>query len=261
MTARWRLGLLAVAMVCALPAVPARCASWYGTWRLDRSRSRLLSETLRIGRTAQGYHFDFGAVSFDIGEDGRFYPTVPGRSTSLRRTGPRSWVRMHRIHGRNVDRSLLRLSPDQRTLRIDTVATSETGTVTRSREIERRVGPGHGLAGTWRSGEPGGDVPRTLVLRAQAGGRMLISAPEQGNAFVVLPNGPPAANQGPRAVAGVQLRVRMVSATEMRWTETIAHHAYLEGTDRLAPDGTLTETTWPDQFPAEKEQAVYTRRE
>jgi hypothetical protein len=252
--------LVAIALTVSARPAAAAAGTWYGTWTLDRGRSQLTGTTIRIVRIPNGYHFDFGAVRFDIGDDGKFYTTVPGRATSLRAVSDYEWVRIHRNNGKDVDRSVLRVSPDQRTLVIDTEAISPSGAVQRSRDIEQRIGEGHGLAGTWRSTKVGINVPEKITLSAASGGAILWGAPEDGNYFVVVPDGPPAVNVGPRAVASVKLAVRTASPTELRWTETIDGKPYMEGIDMLAKDGSLVETTWADQFPSEIQKAVYVRR-
>jgi hypothetical protein len=46
----------------------------------------------------------------------------------------------------------------------------------------------------------------------------------------------------------------------MPWTETIDGKPFMEGIDMLENDGSLVETTWADQFPAEIQKATYVRR-
>jgi hypothetical protein len=250
----------ALALVLAPDLTLAASPSWYGTWILDRARSQLTGATIRIARIPAGYHFDFGAVSFDIGDDGKFYPTVPGRTTSLKAINANEWVRIHRDNGKDVDRSILRVSRDQNTLVIDTEATSPAGVVQRSQDVEQRVGHGRGLAGTWRSTKLGVNVADTITLQDDGGGRIRWGAPAEGNYFTVVPGGQPAINQGPRAVKSVELAVSRIAPDEMRWTETIGGKPYMEGADKLSGNGTLTETTWPDRMPMEKQIAVYSRR-
>jgi hypothetical protein len=252
----------AIALAALGMSRPAGAATnpFVGSWHLDRARSHLTGTTLRIARTPTGYHFDVGAATFDLPDNGRFATTVPGRSTSLKALNDHEFLRIHRDHGHDVDHSLLQISADQQTLTIETDATTPSGAIRHSQDIERRVGPGHGLAGTWRSTQSGLHVADTLTITALPGGRLQWGAPEDGNYFILTPNGPAATNQGPRAVASVQLTLRTTSATGLRWTETLAGKPYMEGMDTLAPDGSLTETTWPDQFPAEKQQAVYHRQ-
>lgn len=248
----------ALLLVAAAPDPPVPDV-WSGTWKLDRSRSTLVGTSFRIARIPSGYHFDFGAAKFDIHDDGAFYPTVPGRLTSLKAISDHEWVRIHRVNGADVDRSTLTVTPDGRTLVIETDAVTPNDGVRHMTEADRRVGAGQGLAGTWRSTAKGINVAETLRLRQLPDGMMQWGAPSDGNVFVVAPNGPPAVNQGPRSVSNVTMSLRRMSPVAMRWTVMIAARPYMEGTDTLQPDGRLVETSWTDQFPDERQRAVYAK--
>ncbi len=245
-------------LVAAAPD-PSGLDGWSGTWKLDRSRSTLVGTSFRITRIPAGYHFDFGAAQFDIGDDGAFYPTISGRVTSLRAVNDHEWARVHRVNGTDVDRSTLRITPDRKTLVIDTEAVTPGGLARKSHEVVERVGAGQGLAGTWRSTTRGVNVAEILSVRRLPDGRLQWGAPSDGNYFVVAPNGPPAVNQGPRAAGDATMSLRQVSPVEMRWTIMIADRPFMEGVDTLESDGHLVETSWTDQFPDEKQRAAYTR--
>ena len=246
--------------IASLSSAHAAASPWSGTWTLDRNRSVLTGQSIQIERVPSGYHFDFGAVKFDIGDDGKFYPTIPGRTTSIKPIGPLAWVRVHRSNGKDFERSILRISPDQQTLVIDSETVDPEGNTHKSQDVEQRVGAGEGLAGVCRSRTPGINVPMTVFLSVLDDGRIQIGTPEDGNFFVVTPNGPAAANQGPRATAGAKLLLRRISATEMRWTVMLGENPFQEGIDVLSATGELIETTWTEKFPRERQQAVYHRK-
>src|SRR4051812_37456150 len=95
---------------------------WFGTWKLNRALSRLTVPSITIARIPLGYRFGFGAISLDIGDDGKDCPTVPGRCASLKAVGEREWFRVHKIAGKGVDPSTLKLPPDGKILLVHTVA-------------------------------------------------------------------------------------------------------------------------------------------
>jgi hypothetical protein len=251
------LALLAVA------AVPIQSGSdgWSGTWKLDRSRSALVGTSFRIRRVSNGYHFDFGAVNFDIGDDGAFYPTIPGRLTSIKKTSDHEWTRVHRENGADVDRSILRITPDNQTLIIDTDTVTPGQGVKHSEETDQRVGVGQGLAGTWRSIEKGINVAEIIRLQQLPDGKIHWETPSDGNYFVVEPNGPAAANQGPRSVSNATMSLDRISPVEMHWTVRLAGKPFMQRVDTLESNGHLVETSWPDQIPDERQRAVYARND
>lgn len=253
--------ILAIPMLLAATPAARLDSAWYGDWTLDRGRSQFMAPVLTIGRTLRGYHFDFGATSFDIGDDGRDYPTVPTRTTSLQPTAPGSWFRVHKVDGHVIDQSRLRVTADQRELIIDTTATDAAGTVRTFTERQQRVGRGQGLAGTWRSKTLGANVTTEIVLCGRPGGTVGRSYPREGQSYSAAPNGPPAPYLGPRAVPGVTVALGVLSRTKLRWTESIGVKPYTVAIDVLSPDGQrLTETSWPAARPSERQVAVYERR-
>ncbi len=57
--------MLASALFFAAAPLLAFDGQWFGTWILNRSLSHLTGPSITIIRVPKGYHFDFGAVSFD----------------------------------------------------------------------------------------------------------------------------------------------------------------------------------------------------
>lgn len=140
----------AAAVVLALGVLRcgmAKGKAWFGTWVLDRDRSHFTGSSVTIRRVATGYPFDFGAVSFDVGDDGRDYPTVPTRSTSLQQVGPLAWVRVHKVNGLPVDHSTLTVTADGRSMLIHTTARDADAATHTTDERMGRVGQESGLVG------------------------------------------------------------------------------------------------------------------
>lgn len=233
---------------------------WFGIWKLDRAQSHFVGASITIGRLPHGYHFDFGAVSFDVGDDGKDYHTVPSRTTSLKAVGSSEWLRVHKIDGKEVDHSVIEVTPDQKTLLIHTVARQLGGRAQVSEDRLQRVGAGLGLAGTWRDSIAGNNVAKTMDLSDAGAGRIRWQFPDDQQYFVALPDGTATAYQGAHAVGGVTVRLRAISDADMRWTEFVQGKAYQQGIDHLSAHGnTLTETTWFVAKPQERQQAVYHR--
>ena len=233
---------------------------WLGNWKLDRSKSHLIGPSISIKRTGHKYLFDFGAVSFTIGDDGADYPTVNSRSTSLKQTGARTWLRIHRIRGKEVDRSTIVISQDNRNMVIHTVSVDNGQDPRTSDERLTRTGQGHGLAGTWRSTTAGANVSEIISLGNEGRRGLRWGFPNEGQYYIVLPNGPPASDEGPRSVPGVTLLLKVLSATSMEWTESINGKPYMKGIDTLSDGGNvLQERSWPVLHPSEQQLAVYER--
>lgn len=254
------LGCAGVMLLWGAQTLWAVDSAWFGRWKLDRAQSHFTGPTITIVRIPLGYHFDFGATSFDIGDDGRDYPTVARRSTSMKAVSDHEWLRVHKVDGKEVDHSTLRITPDEKRLLIHTVAVGPDGATHVSDDTEVRVGEGTGLQGTWRSAVAGINVSEVIQLGDAGGGKIRWDFPKDGQFYVIAPNGAAAGYGGARAVPGVTVVLRAESARKMRWEESIDGKPYTDGEDVLSADGRrLTETTWPVKRPAEKQESVYVR--
>jgi hypothetical protein len=212
-------------------------------------------------RIPNGFRFDFGAVAFDIGDDGKDYPAVPTRTTSLKPLGAHQWFRVHKSYGREVDHSTINLTPDNTIMLIHTIATDLSGHTHVSDDKLVRICQGKGLAGTWRSTVAGINVSKIIVLDDGGGGQIRWQYPQEGQFYVISPNGVPVRSQGPRSVPGVTVALHSVSPNEMRWTEFIRGESYTEGVDTLEDKGrSMKETTWPVKHPSDRQEAVYEKQ-
>lgn len=249
---------LAAMMLPGLVIAAPLSAGWFATWKLDRAQSHFVGASITIGRLPHGYHFDFGAVSFDVGDDGKDYPTVPSRTTSFTVVGPSKWLRVHKIDGKEVDHSVIEVTADQQTMLIHTVTQAPSGDAHVSEDRMQRVGSGIGLAGTWRDDVAGINVTKTIDLSDAGGDQVRWDFPNDKQYFVAKVDGTPAVYRGAHAVPGVTVRLRARSDDEMSWTEFVHGNPYQQGTDHLSDKGrTLTETTWFVAKPQERQIAVY----
>ncbi len=235
---------------------PSLTRALIGIWRLDRAASSLHGPRLDIGAAPGGYAFRFGAARFVLPEDGCLHPTVPGREMSLRRIDARHWERVHRAGGRDVDRSLIALSPDGRTL---TIRTSAAGRPPEE-ETLTRIGAGRGMAGSWRSGKADVDVAEREEFADAGAGRVRWSVPSEGNWYVVAPNGPAAVDQGPTATSAATLRMTTSGPGRFDWVERVGGAPFRAGRLAVSADGgTLVDLSWPAATPGERQRAVYRR--
>jgi hypothetical protein len=256
---------LALAIVLALSSTAAGASEttnvqkWVGSWTLDRAQSHLIGPAITIGRVAHGYHFDFGAVAFDVGDDGKDYPTVPTRTTSIKQTAPSQWYRVHKVNGAEVDHSVLVVSKDGGTMTIATVARAADGTTHSSDETLQRIGAGVGLAGTWRSGSEGVNVSPEIQITAGDGGKLPWSLPRDKQYCDVVPDGPAVPLLGSGSIPGLTMLVQR-DGDGLRWTNYVNAKPWMYGIDKVSADGLrLEETTWTPARPEDKQVAVYRR--
>lgn len=256
--------LLALLGFAALPAAFATGVAggadghpWAGSWRLDRERSHFIGPAIKIEQSGNVYHFDFGAVAFDVAADGKDHVTVGPRTTSIKQTGPSRWYRVHKANGVEVDHSTLSVADPAGVMTIETVAKGSDGTSHTSTETLRRLSPGTGLAGTWRSDTAGINISERIDITPLPGGRLHWSLPDDGQFFDVTIDGPAVPLQGASSMAGLTMLVERVGS-ELHWTNFLNGKPWMRGIDRVQSDGrTLEETTWTPSWPGDRQVAMY----
>lgn len=233
--------------------------AWTGRWQIDYSRSQLVGPTTRIRRVSHGFRFDFGAVAFTVGDDGRDYPTVPTRTTSIKALGALTWLRVHKVRGQVVDRSTLTVSDDGRELRIHVIKAPGRRNAPAD-ELLLRSGTGLGLAGVWRSTVVGATIPKRFTVERRQSDELRWTYPDDGQYYDVVVDGRSSQLRGARSVPGVTLRLRSMGPLQMRSIESVNGKPYTLAVVWLSRDGAmLTETTWQSDAPAIRQHAVYRR--
>lgn len=231
--------------------------SWSGTWKLDRAHSQFVGPAITIGRTRNGYHFDFGAVAFDVPDDGKDHVTVPPRSTSIKQTAASQWYRVHKVNGAEVDHSVITVDESKSLMTIDTVALAPDGSKHMATETMRRIEPGKGLAGNWRSDSQGINVSTTIEIDVKKNGSVHWNLPDDKQFFDAVVDGPAVPLAGTGSMAGLTMIVQR-DKNGLRWTNFLNGKPWMYGIDTLAPDHhTLQETTWTPSRPADKQVASY----
>ncbi len=259
------LKIVSIFSLCLLSVQPALTQqfsreAWVGTWKLDRSASRFVGFVVSIHHVAHRYRFEIEGTTIDIGDDGKDYTTVPTRTTSFRQLSATQWLRVHKIMGREVDRSVFTLSPEGKSFVIHTQATDNAGKQHVSDETFKREGAGTGIDGTWRSTSAGINVVDTLDITLAAGSALRFTYPTEGLSFVTFVDGATAPYSGPKAVPSVRVAVSAMSARQLRLVDFLQGKPYQEEMDVLSPDGRrLTITSWHVSNPADKDIAVYIR--
>lgn len=168
---------------------------------------------------------------------------------------------MHKINGKEVDHGTLNITPDSKALLIHTIATDGEGATHTSDEKELRVGSGTALAGTWRNTRVGVNVSDPITLEDAGGGRNRWGFPNDGQYYVIAPNGEPAKYEEPRTVPGVTVALQSASPKELHWIESISGKPHTKGIDQLSIDGkVLTETTWSESRPGDRQVAIDQRK-
>jgi hypothetical protein len=229
---------------------------WFGHWVLNSDASHLTGDSVEITAAKTGGGFDVQPFATDVQPP----QSAASGAVTLQQAADGSWVLQSKVQGHLVMHGRVTLTPDQKQLTIATVADDAPAATGAASEVYDRVGTGSGPAGVWKSrqGEFGSG---NFDLQSASGGRIKWSMPDDQQFYVLKPGGPAAPYQGAHGDPSLTVALRSVTAREMRWTEFVSGHAYVEATDSLSSDGArLTEVSWQTGTPGVRQTAIYERR-
>ena len=249
--------LIAAAITFTQPVLAAG-NPWLGTWKLNRDKSAFTGTTYTIVKKGNVYHFDYGAVKFDIADDGKDYPIVPTRTGSLKSTGKDEWLEVLKINGVETERTTIKLSSDGKVETETTTGTRADGTTYKSESSSERISGGPDLAGTWKDTKESSSANDVMVY-SDAGPNMLkIDEPISKSSTVYPLDGKPVAETGPRAVPDFTVGYKQLSPTELQYKVFVKGKLQFAGTQTVSADGkVLTDVGALASKPNEKTTAIY----
>jgi hypothetical protein len=234
---------------------------WYGTWKINRDKSTLTGTSYTMTKTPKGYTFDYGSMKFEIGDDGKDYPTVAPETYSIKQTGNNEWLGITKTNGKETARDTMKVSSDGKTLVDKTTGTHADGTTYSSEEDDTRVGSGTGLAGTWKSAKVTSNSRGVQVLSDAGGGKMKWFFPTSQGGYVSALDGKPVTSFGPRSSPDQTIAVKQISTLEQKYTVYLKGKPFLEGTTKVSADGkVMNDTSWLVEKPAEKTTGIYEKQ-
>ena len=252
--------LLATTLAVLTLAQPLFAAGnpWLGTWELNRDKSTLTGTTFTVVKTGNTYHFDYGALKFSITDDGKDYPVMPTRTSSLKKTGSNEWLVVGKVNGVEASRTTLKLSSDSNTLTETTTGTRADGSTYKSETTSTRVSSGPDISGTWKDTKESSSAPEVMTY-IDAGSNMLkIDYPASKGSGTYPLDGKPVAESGPRAVPDMTTGFKKISGTELKYVTYIKGKPYFEGVQTVSADGkVMKDVGWLVVKPAEKTTEVF----
>lgn len=249
--------LLAAAITLVQPVLAAD-NPWLGTWKLNRDKSTFTGTTYTIVKKGDVYHFDYGAVKFDVTDDGKDCPVVPTRTTSLKSTDKNEWLVVDKVNGVETERTTLKLSDDGKIESDTTTGTRADGSTYKSESTSERISGGPDLAGTWKDTKESNSSTDTMVY-SEAGPNMLkIDEPASKSSTVYTLDGKPVAQTGPRAIPDWTTSYKRLSPTELQYKVFVKDKIYFEGTQTVSADGkVIKDVGWLASKTNEKTIAIY----
>lgn len=264
---RKRTILIAALTLCTLgvstltPSAFAADNPWYGTWKLNRAKSTLTGTTYTVVKTGNVYNFDYGALKFKLADDGKDYPIMPTRTSSLKKTGNNEWLLVAKVNGVENARTVLKLSSDGKTISDSTTGTHADGTTFKSESTSERVSGGPDIAGTWKDVKESSTAPSIMMYADGGAGKLKVDDPISKASGVYGLDGKAEHGTGPRAVPDMTTSFKKISGTELKYVVYVKEKPYYEGIQTVSADGkVLKDVSWLTVKPNEKTIEIYDKQ-
>ncbi len=139
--------LLAAAMVFTAAESP-----FVGTWKLNVAKSQFAGMTLAIDQLPSGeMKMTAEGQSYTFKTDGKEYPAIFGMTTAWKQINANTWEATYKMKDQVMNVDTVKVSPDGKTLTMDSKGKRPDGTSFESSATFERVGAGSGLAGKWKT--------------------------------------------------------------------------------------------------------------
>jgi hypothetical protein len=142
--------VVAIAMLAAAGTALAD-SPWAGTWKMDPAQSKLTGDTIRFVSTGGGLTYTAGGHTTTVKLDGSPTKTWIGSEESWKKIDDNTYESHETQNGVDVGTDTWTLSPDGKSLKVESKETRPDGSSRDDVSEYTRVSGMHGIAGKWKS--------------------------------------------------------------------------------------------------------------
>lgn len=234
-----------IAIGCLLVgAVYAGDDPFCGKWKLDKSKSKIAGEQMKVEDLGGNkYKITFGDTSDTIKADGTDQPVHFGRTTSITPEGSNTWKMVDKKDGKVIDSMTHTLSSDGNTQTIEGTNTRPDGSTSDFKVELKRVGSGSGWGGTWESTSVDFNSPDMWEIKPYGAHGLTFYTAAYNDTLSMNFDGKEYAEKGPNVPAGSASSGKRVDAHTVELTDKINGKVMDHTKFEVSPDGkTLTLT-------------------
>jgi hypothetical protein len=215
-----------------------------GKWKLNQEKSKISGEQMKIEDLGDGkYKFTFGEVSDTITADGTDQAIHFGRTMSLSKEGPNAWRMIIKKDGKVMESMTHALSSDGNTQTIKGTNMKPDGTKSDFEVVDKRVGSGSGLGGTWESTDVKFNSPDEWVIEPYGTNGLTFDTPAYKDTLSMNFDGKEYSEKGPNVPPGSTSSGKRVDANTLEITDKVKGQVMDHTKFEVSPDGkTLTLT-------------------
>jgi hypothetical protein len=235
---------------------------WVGNWKLDVSKSHFTGDTFSYSKAANGmmHYSDGSTISFDFGVDGKEYKSEFDRTTAWTGHGENAWDTVTKAKGITLYQSHYQISPDSKTLTIQTTGTKPDGSTFNDEAIYTRVTGTTGPVGKWRSTKVTISAPDAFHISSPSPGVLHWDIPSYKESVEGKPDGSDLTVTGPTVPPSLTIAFKSVSPTKMSYVLKDNGKPIGYGTQTLTAGGkSYTDVSWNPGKENEKQTGFYTK--
>lgn len=172
----------AALILCAAAVVVAAADPAYvGKWKLNPAKSDFGQLTaIYEAVPGGGYKATMDGLSYTFKTDGKEVPTPWGTMTSVKSIDANTWESTNTVNGKLMSTETIKLSPDGKTLNIDSKMMKASGETANNTMSFARVSGGPGLAGTWKAAKMASNSPATMDIAMKGTDGLVLKFVDQG---------------------------------------------------------------------------------
>lgn len=215
-----------------------------GKWKLNQEKSKITGEQLKIEDLGGNkYKFTSGTISDTVIADGTDQPVHFGRTMSLAPEGPNAWKMVIKNDGKVMASMTHTLSADGNTQTIKGTEMKPDGTTSDYEFVDKRVGSGSGLGGTWESTKVELNSPDEWNIEPYGAHGLTFDTPAFQDVLSMNFDGKDYPEKGPNVPADSMSSGKRVNANTLEITDKIKGQVMDHTRFQVSPDGkTLTLT-------------------
>jgi len=254
--------LQATVFVClAALGIAAAAPAYYGTWKLNPSKSDFGQLTVMYEQAPGGaFKATMDGLSYTFTMDNKPAQTPWGTTDAWKPVDATTWQTTSRANGKLVGTASIKLSPDGKTLTVNSKMMKVTGETSDSTMTFQRVSGSTGLTGTWKAAKLQSSSPGVLSVAGKGADGLVLTFVDQNGVCDAKLDGKDYPAAGPLWPAGwtCALSPNGANAFDVSWKKD--GRPMYKSTFTASADGkTLTETGGAVGT-TEKIKAVYDRQ-
>lgn len=240
MTLRLRAAALLVLAACALTAAESPFA---GKWKFNPGKSDFGEATVTFTHNPSGeMQVTADGQSYTFKTDGKDYPAFFGSTAAWKTIDANTWETTGKLNGKVTSVDTTRLSPDGKTLTMESKGTRPNGEAFDDTTVYQRVSGTAGIAGKWKTKNIKSSSPESIEFVPEGADAITMNIPAQNATCKAKFDGKDYPVSGPQMPPNFTMAVKKAGPRSLDMTMKTNGKPVFTSTYTVSADGkSLTE--------------------